>query len=622
MFTSRLFGRVPSRRRPAAARRAGASCQLRLEHLEERCLLSADPVLEWNKIALDALQFDSTQGANALQNAPTLSSRALAIESAAVYDTVNSIDQTHQPYLIQVDAPKDASMTAAVAQAAHDTLVSLLPDYKPTLDARLNADLASVSDPQARKDGVQVGANVAAAVLNARSNDGSNAPMSYTPGNQPGQWRPDPLHLDQQALSPQWGNVTPFALPSAEKFGPKAPPDITSQAYAKAYQEVKSLGGDGINTPTQRTAEQTQIGIFWGYDGSPGLGTPPVLYNQIAETLAVQQGNTPVQNARYFALINIAMADAGIAAWDTKYDDNFWRPVAAIRENDPGTGPTGKGSGNPYLVGQGDPNWTPLGAPRDNGSGTNFTPPFPAYVSGHATFGGALFQMMADFYGTDNIPFTIGSDEFNGVTTDQSGNVRPVVFRSFDSFSQAAEENGQSRIYLGIHWSFDKVQGIKLGDKVANFVFDNFLQPTGEDGGGDSPDSIVSGGPSKPGQGTGTALNPTPKPATLQFPQQPATTAAGQTISPAVKVGALDPSGHPFTAGTEAVTLTLGNNPGGGTLSGTLTVQPVNGVATFSDLSIDKAGTGSTLLGSTGNLPLLGSTGDLKKVTSAAFNIT
>jgi hypothetical protein len=232
-----------------------------------------------------------------------------------------------------------------------------------------------------------------------------------------------------------------------------------------------------VTTLTLRTAEQTQISLFWGYDGSPGLATPPRLYNQIAEVPALQQNNSEVQNARFFALVNIAMADAGIACWDGKYDYNFWRPITAIRENDPGTGPTGLGSGNLFLVGQGDPGWTPLGAPADNGHGTNFTPPFPAYASGHATFGAALFRTMADFFGRDYIQFTIGSDEFNGVTQDQNGEVRPVVYRTFTSFSQAAEENGQSRIYLGIHWSFDKEQGIICGDRVADYVFAHLLKP-------------------------------------------------------------------------------------------------------------------------------------------------
>src|SRR5262249_30175314 len=253
------------------------------------------------------------------------------------------------------------------------------------------------------------------------------------------------------------------------------PPALTSQDYAEAYNEVKNLGGDGITTPTLRTKQQTQIGIFWGYDGSPGLGTPPRLYNQIAETLAVQMHNTVVENARYFALINLAMADTGIEAWDAKYQYDFWRPVTAIRAGDT--------DGNPLTIA--DPTWIPLGAPADNGAPitdlhhpANFTPPFPAYVSGHASFGGALFRMMADFFGIGRVHFTIGSDEFNGVTTDQFGHVRPVLTRSFDSFSQAAEENGQSRIYLGIHWSFDKIQGIQLGTRVADYIFTHFLRPT------------------------------------------------------------------------------------------------------------------------------------------------
>jgi hypothetical protein len=439
---------------------------LAVEALEDRCLLSADPVLEWNAVALGALQFDSTL-AHPRQNNPGNASRALAIVQAAVFDSVNSIDRSYDPYLVQVNAPSDASIPAAVAQAAHDTLAALFPEYQATLDAQLASDLGGIALVP-RVEGVMVGRVVATAILAVRSHDGSDVTMTFTPGTQPGQWQPDPLHSDQSAWGPEWGGVTPFTLTSSTQFRVPPPPALTSKDYAAAYNEVKSLGGDGVTTLTTRTAEQTQIATFWGYDASYGLGTPPVLYNQIAEVLATQMQNTVIENARFFALINLAMGDAGIAGWQAKYDYDFWRPVTAIR--------AGAADGNPLTAA--DATWTPLGAPADNGHGTNFTPPFPAYVSGHATFGGALFRMMADFFGTDSIHFTIGSDEFNGVTTDQNGNVRPVVYRSFDSFSQAADENGQSRIYLGIHWRFDKVQGISLGDSIADYVFSRFLRPS------------------------------------------------------------------------------------------------------------------------------------------------
>jgi VCPO second helical-bundle domain len=249
---------------------------------------------------------------------------------------------------------------------------------------------------------------------------------------------------------------------------------MTSSAYTAAYNEVKNLGGNGIMT--QRTEEQTFIGIFWAYDGTPSLCAPPRLYNQITMQIADQRRLSAIQFARLLALVNVAMADAGMTIWESKYYYDFWRPVLGIRESDPGTGPTGLGDGNPDTVG--DTNFSPLGAPASNLTGPNFTPPFPAYPSGHAGFGGALFQVMRRFYGTDNIAFTFVSDEFNGQTRDNNGNVRPFRPRSFSNLSQAEEENGQSRIYLGIHWSFDKTEGIAQGRRVGDYVFDYAFGPT------------------------------------------------------------------------------------------------------------------------------------------------
>lgn len=450
----------------SALRHPLRSKQLVLETLEDRLVLSGDMVLAWNRMALDAMVNDSYLGSNAKQAGPDRSSRALAIVQGAVYDAVNSIDGSYSPYLIKVKAAKGASIDAAAAQAAHDALVALYPDFQPQLDAKLADDLAEIGDINARNAGVLVGQTVAAAMLTARANDGSNAPMHYDLNPKIGTWRPDPLHPNQMPVGPEWGNVTPFMIQNTTSMNIPPPPKMTSQQYADAFNELKLYGGDGTTTPTIRTPEQTIIGIFWGYDGTRGLSTPPRLYNQIAATIAEQKGNTEVQNARMFALINFSMADAAICCWQNKYDYEVWRPVTGIQQ--------GEFDGNPNTIG--DPNWLPLGAPNNNGGGTNFTPPFPAYASGHATFGAALFQTMTRFYGTDKISFTIGSDEYNGITKDQNDLVRPVVTRSYTSFSQATEENGQSRIYLGIHWNFDKVQGIKQGTKIADYVFGNYLK--------------------------------------------------------------------------------------------------------------------------------------------------
>jgi len=238
---------------------------------------------------------------------------------------------------------------------------------------------------------------------------------------------------------------------------------------------VKRLGGDGVITPTERTPEQTRIGTYWAYDGTPSLCAPPRLYNQITLQIADQMGSDDVEVARILALVNVAMADAGMAVWESKYYYVFWRPVTGIRESDAGTGPTGAGGGNPATAG--DPTFSPLGAPASNLSGPNFTPPFPSYASGHAGFGGALFQILRRFYATDDIAFTFVSDEFNGVTMGNDGGVRPLLPRSFSSLSQAEEENGQSRIYLGIHWVFDKTEGIAQGRRVADYVFANAFVP-------------------------------------------------------------------------------------------------------------------------------------------------
>jgi len=442
----------------------------------------------WNHVAIDASGLDHTPvapGENRVfgeQVGPCRAARAEAIVHIAIFEAVNAVAGGYQSYAGIERAPNNTSMNAAIAAAAHDTLSALFPSQAPAMHAQLTADLAAIPDGYSKTQGIKVGQRSAAKVLALRANDGSQIPepkvgLDFITSNDAGMWRQDPVSHHPLALGAYWGQVKPFLMVSASQFRAPAPPALNSPEYAEAYNEAKQVGGDGIHTPTTRTAEQTQIGIYWAYDGTPSLCAPPRLYNQIAVKIANQMGSNIVQQARLLALLNTAMADAGIAIWESKFYYEYWRPVTGIREADPGTGPSGAGDGNPATTG--DVNFMPLGAPASNLTGPNFTPPFPSYPSGHGGFGGALFQTLRRFYGTDNIPFTFVSDELNGVTVDNGGNVRPLLPRSFQTLSQAEEENGQSRIYLGIHWRFDKTAAIAQGRQVADWVFKRLFPPVG-----------------------------------------------------------------------------------------------------------------------------------------------
>ncbi len=443
-------------------------------------------VRHWNAIALDASGLDHTPASPGEervfgeQYGPLRASRAMAIVHVAMFETVNAIAGGYQSYTGLPRQRSRTSMKAAIAQAAHDTLAALFPSQADQFAEQLVADLAAIRNGPAKSRGIDLGQRAAAGILARRASDGSAHAepllgVDFIPSDEVGKWRQDPISQLPPALGARWPEVTPFAMQAADQFRAPAPPALDSAEYAQAFAEVQSLGGDGVTTPTVRTEEETFIGIYWAYDGTPSLCAPPRLYNQIAVAIADQQGSDIVELARLLALVNVAMADAGIAVWDSKYHYQYWRPVTGIREADPGTGPTGAGDGNPETAG--DTTFTPLGAPASNLAGPNFTPPFPAYPSGHAGFGGALFQVLRTVYGRDDIAFEFVSDEFNGETRDSGGAVRPLQPRTFASLSQAEEENGQSRIYLGIHWAFDKTEGIAQGRRVADYVLDNIYQP-------------------------------------------------------------------------------------------------------------------------------------------------
>jgi hypothetical protein len=447
-------------------------------------------ITRWNEIAINATGLDHTPvapGEHRIfgeQLGPARASRAMAIIHIAMFDAVNAIAGRYHSYTNIGRAKGDTSIDAAVAQAAHDTLCALYPSQKPSFDSLLAEDLEQIDDhnKHAKANGIELGKRAAALILALRNDDGSQRAephmgVEFIPSEQPGYWRQDPIGKGPLALGAFWGEVKPFVMEASEQFRAPPPPPMDSPEYTAAYNEVKALGGDGVTTPTVRTQEQTEIGTYWAYDGTPSLCAPPRLYNQISLHIADQMGTSSdiPELARLLALVNVSLADSAIAVWESKYFYQFWRPITGIRESDIGTGPTGKGDGNPAT--DGDPTFTPLGAPASNLTGPNFTPPFPAYPSGHGGFGGATFETLRKFYGTDRIAFTFVSDELNGVTRDNTGHVRPLIPRSFQSLSQAEDENGQSRIYLGIHWKFDKTQAIAQGRKVADYVFKNAFTP-------------------------------------------------------------------------------------------------------------------------------------------------
>jgi hypothetical protein len=436
-----------------------------------------DVILEWNAVALEANAIDHTGPAGpadqlSVTQGPPGSARALAIVHAAMFDAYNSVDPRYTPYLMQVSWAKGASADAAVAQAAHDALTSLYPGGEDLFDEALAETLSRVPNGTAKTKGRLAGALIADVLVFLRSLDGADESGTYTPTGEPGTHDVDPLNPGQSFLGVGKGDVVPFAVPHLSLFRAPPPPTLDSPEYAFALNEVKSLGSFDS---AERTFDETVIAVYWCYDGSPLMGTPPRLYNQIAREIASQEENAVHQNARLFALLNIAMADAATSAWESKYTYVYWRPILGIRNA--GDGGPGDSDGNPDTVA--DPTWAPLGASRSNPfpGETNFTPPFPAYTSGHATIGAAAFKTLANFYQTDDIEFEFISEELNGMTLDQFGDTRPLIPRSFDSLSQAAAENAASRIFNGVHWRFDGIEGMRAGNGVANFIFNNWLRP-------------------------------------------------------------------------------------------------------------------------------------------------
>jgi membrane-associated phospholipid phosphatase len=389
--------------------------------------LGAEQVLRWNNLALQAIATNRT--------APPLAARQLAILSIAMYDAANTVKPEGTNYLLGKTRFKHANIDMAVGAAAYRVLTVLFPSQTALFKAEYLNTTSQIKNLAGKMYGQVLGYAAANKILNARTADGSTNAVTYTESGLIGRWERTPAAFAAPLL-PQWPGVTPFALSSASQFRAPTPPGLTSSAYAADLNEVQLMGSA---TSAVRTADQTEIARFWA--GGAGTVTPPGMWNVFAQQQARETGLSTTQTAKLFATLNVAMADAGIACWDTKYYYDMWRPVTAIRKADlDGNDATTK-----------DGSWTPLLG----------TPPFPTYSSGHSTFSAAAAEVLSVWFGA-NKAFSGTSDSLAGVT------------RSWSSFRAAALEAGDSRVYGGIHFRFDSVEGLASGVQIGVVALQRF----------------------------------------------------------------------------------------------------------------------------------------------------
>src|SRR5262245_30422486 len=406
-----------------------------------------DPVLNWNQIAYNSISTAVGSGR------PTqVTPLDFAMVHAAVYDAVEAFDKRFEPYHVEIPGASGAP-EAAVAKAAHDVLVNLFPDQTASLDTSY-ANYLTTQGLATNNPGVFVGQQAAAGILNLRQNDGrfANVPP-FTGGTAVGKWRPTPsFNLPPGALAgtppgpppsfasmavPWLANVVPFTLTSPSQFRADPPPPLASLEYTDAYNEVKSLG---LLSSTVRTAAQTELGYFYADNFV-------LLWNRSLRSIAAAHVNNLGDSARLFALVYLAMADADITAWDSKLHYVVWRPITAIRE--------GNNDGNPRTTG--DPDWKPL---------IN-TPNYPTYTSGANNVTGSITEMLRLFFHKDKITFTVTSNY----------PLATIKTRTYERFSDAADDVVNVRIYQGIHFRFDDTTAREQGSSVSKWVFKHYLRP-------------------------------------------------------------------------------------------------------------------------------------------------
>jgi hypothetical protein len=394
-------------------------------------MASADEVLDWN-----AITFDTIAGQN-----PFAQTRFVAITQAAVFEAVNAITGDYDPYLGTITAPPGASAEAAAVAAAHGVLLNYFPGSAASLDAARAISLAGIPDGQAEDDGIAVGEAAAAALIAERANDGSAPPQFYLPPSaNPGEWQTTPGCPPAGGIMLQWRNVTPFAIQSSDQFRADPPPALTSTKYRKDYNEVKEVGE--LNS-SERPQDRTDVARYFA------VALAAHVWNQAARQVGAAQGTSLSENARAFALLNMAISDGLVSSFDTKYHYVLWRPITAIRAGDT--------DGNPRT--DPDPAWTPLIT----------TPCFPSYASAHAAASYAARTIVEKIFGRGGHDITLSHP---GI---------PDVTLHYTRFSQMTDDIDDARVYGGIHFRFDQEAGARQGRRVGSYVYKNTLRSSHDD---------------------------------------------------------------------------------------------------------------------------------------------
>ena len=388
----------------------------------------ADTVTDWNAIMQSTVSVAPTN--------PNFQARWGAITQLAVFEAVNSIVGDYEPYLGGIVAPAGASPAAAAIAAAYRTLVTLRPGSIVALDAARAASLLAIADGQAKDDGIAVGEAAAFAMLVLRAGDGWDAVVPYTPGTGPGDFQPPPAG----ALLPGWGQVTPFGLVDGSQFRLQPPPALQTGKYANDLNEIRLLGSFNSSL---RPQDRTDVARFYA------AASPVQVFNSTARQVSAAQGTSLSENARIFALLGMAMCDASIACWETKYQYNFWRPMAAIRAADT--------DGN--VLTDADPTWLPLIT----------TPAHPSYASGHATVSGAARAVLERAFGKDGHAITLTTPTL------------PNIVLHYNAFDQITDDIDDARIYGGIHFRFDQEAGARQGRQVGSYILRNYLRSEFDD---------------------------------------------------------------------------------------------------------------------------------------------